>query len=300
MNKNKSGGEQHLVAAVVFSMLLWGISWPSGKILSRYCSVVNFSVYRYCIVIIVMCALLAATRTSMKMKREGIIPVLLSGLLLAAYSYFFFMGIKTGSPGAGGVLVTTMNPIMAYALGIALSRQAPSRKEALGLLLGTLAGCILLKVWDSGTAMLDSGNLYFLLAAMLWAIMSKITAKGARYGTSLGFSTWQYVVTFLCLLPFTQVAEAQTTLRSTDPVFWVNLFFSSAIVTAGATTMYFYTTTRLGAEKASSFIFLVPLCAALSSLIMLGEHIRPHTAIGGCLGIAAVYVMNRRKATKAI
>ncbi len=295
MEDNKRSSHSYLVGGVVFSMLLWGISWPSGKVLSRYCSVVNFSVYRYLIVIVVMFLLLRATRTPLKIKKQGIGAVAVSGMLLAAYSYFFFLGLKAGSPGAGGVLVTTMNPIMAYALGILLSRTAPSRKEGAGLLLGTVAGCVLLRVWDSSAAMLDSGNLFFLVAAVLWAIMSKITAKGGRYGSSLGFSFWQYIITFLCLLPFTAIAEAAQAIHIKDSAFWINLFFSSAIVTAGATTMYFYTTTKLGAEKASSFIFLVPLCAAVSSWLLLGEQIKPHTIAGGALGIAAVYVMNARK-----
>lgn len=297
MNNNKLSSQNYLVGAVVFSMLLWGISWPSGKILSHYCSVVNFSVYRYLIVIVVMFLLLRLTKTSIVVGRQGLWPVLFSGVLLAAYSYFFFMGIKLGSPGAGGVLVTTMNPIMAYALGIILSRKAPSRREALGLGLGTIAGCVLLRLWEGGSHMLDSGNIFFLLAAVLWAVMSKITAKGGRYGSSLGFSFWQYIVTFLCLLPFTQMQEAREAIHITDAIFWINLFFSAAIVTAGATTMYFYTTTRLGAEKASSFIFLVPVCAAVSSWILIGEQIKPHTIVGGALGIAAVYVINRKPKT---
>jgi drug/metabolite transporter (DMT)-like permease len=219
----------------------------------------------------------------------------ISGLLLAIYSYFFFMGLKNGAPGAGGVLVTTMNPIMAYTLGIFLNKRLPSRNEAIGLTLGVIAGVILLKLWGSMDALLDSGNLYFLLAAFTWSVMSKFTSKGGKYGTSLSFSLWQYVITLMCFLPFTNMPELQATLQTADIKFWGNLFFSSAIVTSGATTVYFYTTTKLGAEKASSFIFLVPMAAAISSWALLGEQLKLHTLAGGLLGIAAVYIMNMRR-----
>jgi drug/metabolite transporter (DMT)-like permease len=295
MQAGKQTSEKQLIAGVVFSMFLWGLSWPSGKVLTGYCSVINFSVYRYILVVVSMLALLLILKNSLWIAKEGIVSVLISGVLLAAYSYAFFRGLKAGSPGAGGVLVTIMNPIMAYSIGILLSKKLPSRNEAVGLLLGVAAGCILLKLWDNTSVLMGSGNLYFLLASFIWAVMSKFTAKGARYGSSLGFSLWQYLVTLLCLLPFTDFAEMRSALQIQDPVFWWNLFFSAVLVTAGATTMYFYTTTRLGAEKASSFIFLVPLCAALSSWLLLGEQIMVHTAIGGILGIAAVYIINRRK-----
>jgi drug/metabolite transporter (DMT)-like permease len=57
-----------------------------------------------------------------------------------------------------------------------------------------------------------------------------------------------------------------------------------------------------GAEKASSFIFMVPLGAAVSAWLLLGEHIQIHTAIGGILGISAVYMINirRKKQPKAV
>jgi len=284
-----------LVSGVIFSMFLWGLSWPSGKILSRYCSVINFSVYRYILVVATMLVLLPLLGVGFRVKKAGIPVFMVSGVLLAGYSYFFFLGLKAGSPGAGGVLVTTLNPIMAYFIGIILKRKMPSRNETAGLALGIVAGIILLKIWDNSTALLDSGNLYFLLAAFTWAVMSKFTAKGAIYGSSMGFSLWQYLVTLACLLPFTNIAEMQTAIHIKESIFWLNLFFSAVIVTAIATTVYFLATTRLGSEKASSFIFLVPLAAAVSSWLLLGERILPHTAIGGVLGMAAVYMINKRR-----
>ncbi len=284
-----------LIVGIVSSMFLWGLSWPSNKVLSHYCSAVNFTVYRYIIVVVTMVGILLVARTGFRVKKAGIPFILASGILLAAYSFLFYNGLKNGSAGAGGVLVTTMNPLMAYALNMLLKRKLPSGNELAGLTLGVIAGCVLLQLWDNTSALMDSGNLFFLAAAFTWSVMSKFTAKGAMYSSSMGFSTWQYLVTLLCLLPFTNFAELQQAIHITDSLFWLNLFFGSAIVTSGATTMYFYTTTRLGAEKASSFIFLVPLCAALSSWWLLGEHIKLHTAIGGALGMGAVYIMNKRR-----
>lgn len=291
----KQVSDKGLVTGIVFSMFLWGLSWPSGKVLAGYCTAVNFTVYRYILVVATMLLLLPSIRISFRIKRSGIPAFIASGILLAIYSYFFFLGIKKGAAGAGGVLVTTLNPIMAYIIGMVLDRRLPSRNEAAGMLLGISAGAILLKIWDN-SALLDSGNLYFLIASFLWATMSKITAGGARYGSSMSFSLWQYVVTLVCLIPFMSVEEMQSAIHIKDPRFWLNLIFGAVIVTALATTVYFYTTTRLGAEKASSFIFLVPLAAAVSSWLFLGERILPHTIAGGVLGMAAVYMINKKRA----
>jgi drug/metabolite transporter (DMT)-like permease len=298
MRQNKEA-DNYLAIGMVASMFLWGLSWPSGKVLARYCSAVNFTVYRYIFVVITMLVLLPVMGFSFRIKRKGAPVFIVSGALLAVYSYFFFLGIKNGYAGAGGVLVTTLNPIMAYMLGMALNKKLPSGGELTGLVLGIAAGLILLRIWDNTHALLNSGNLYFLLAAATWAIMSKFTARGATYGSSMGFSLWQYIITLLCLLPFTDFKEMGAAIHLADNLFWLNLLFGSVIVTAIATTIYFYTTTRLGAEKASSFIFLVPLAAAISSWMLLGEKILFNTAVGGVLGMTAVYMMNRKKKAPA-
>jgi drug/metabolite transporter (DMT)-like permease len=293
--QDKKDNGSSLIWAILGSMLLWGLSWPSGKVLTHFSSPINLSAYRYIVVFITMVLLLAVMRVPMRISRAGLLPVALSGGMLAVYSFLSFKGLQTGTPGAGGVLVTIMNPIMAYALGLIIGRRRPSANETLGLALGAVAGAVLLKAWDNTASLLDSGNIYFLLAAFTWAAMSKITSRGSRYGSSLSFSLWQYLVTLVILLPVMDMQEGRAVFAIDNFHFWLNLFFGSAIVTSIATTIYFYATTRLGAERASSFIFMVPLAATVSSWVFLGEHIKPHTAAGGLMGIAAVYIINRKK-----
>jgi drug/metabolite transporter (DMT)-like permease len=104
-----------------------------------------------------------------------------------------------------------------------------------------------------------------------------------------------YLLTFIFILPFNDFQKINDLFSSTDPKFWGNVLFSSVITTTFATTLYFFATSKIGAEKASSFIFIVPFTAALSSFFIVGEEILPHTIVGGFLGIAAVYMINRKR-----
>ncbi len=287
--------DNYLIPGIVTSMFLWGLSWPSNKVLAGFCSAINFTVYRYIVVVLTMLILLPLTKTSYKISKKGIVDFVTSGLLLALYSYFLFVGLRKGTAGAGGVLVTIMNPIIAYIMVSISKKRKPSQKEFLGLGLGLVAGLILLKVWEKDSVLSNGGNLYFLAAATIWSLMSLFTAKGSRYGSSLTFSLWQYLVTLLCLLPFTDFAEMGRAIHITNHLFWLNLIFASSIVTAIATTVFFFTTTRLGAERASTFIFLVPFAAAISSRVLLEEVIHWNTIVGGLIGITAVYIMNKKK-----
>ena len=71
------------------------------------------------------------------------------------------------------------------------------------------------------------------------------------------------------------------------------LFVSIGAIVFG-TTVYFYGTVVLGADKASAFIFIVPVSAILFSIILLGESLEISTAGGGILAMSAVYLINNK------
>jgi drug/metabolite transporter (DMT)-like permease len=193
-----------------------------------------------------------------------------------------------------------LNPILTYAITLILARKKPTRNESFGLALGLAAGAILLKLTTEAEEIFRAGNIYYLFAAVSWSTLSRFTAKAGRYGSSLAFSFWMYGLGTCIMLPFSGIDSTMTTLMHGDFTFWGNLFFSATITTSLATTFYFVATSKIGASKASSFIFMVPFSAALGSWIFLGEVIELHTIIGGILGIAAVYILNKKEKTAAI
>ncbi|HRP54294.1 MAG TPA: DMT family transporter, partial [Fluviicola sp.] len=93
--------------------------------------------------------------------------------------------------------------------------------------------------------------------------------------------------------------EMKNMLSLNELKFWGNMLFSSVITTTLATTTYFIATSRIGAEKASSFIFLVPFTAGISAYFILGETLKWNTIVGGLFGIVAVYMLNRKKELKS-
>ncbi|MDF3028644.1 MAG: protein of unknown function transrane [Fluviicola sp.] len=283
-----------LTIAMICSMVVWGISWPSNKVLTSFGSPVDLGVFRYGFVVISFLLLLIPLKTKFTISRKGIPFLLIAGALMATYNYTFLAGLKNGSPGAGGILVTTLNPVMAYGIGMLIDWKKPTRNEFIGLLFGVIAGLMLLKVWGNETIFARPGNLYFLLSALIWAVMSKFTSKSAKYGSPFAFTWWMYLVTFLCIFPFCDFTEIGKLIQTPDIHFWGNVLFSSVITTTLATTTYFFATSKIGAEKASSFIFIVPFSAAIFSFAILGEKLEINTIAGGMLGIAAVYMINRK------
>ncbi len=280
---------------MILSMTCWGFSWTSGKILSLYGAPLTISFLRFLITFISLFFILLVLREKLYIQRKGTFDLLAASVLISIYTFFFFKGLTTGKAGAGGVLVTVLNPIISYTIMLVMARRKPTRNESYGLALGLVAGVILLKLMTDADKILSAGNIYFLLASVSWAVLSLFTSRASRYGSPVSFSFWMYGVSTILMLVLSGYHPAVSVLSQADGIFWGNLFFSGTITTSLATTFYFVATSRLGASKASSFIFMVPFSAALGSWIFLQEVPQWHTVVGGLLGIAAVYILNKKE-----
>lgn len=294
MREESSSDKQLFLGGMVLSMFCWGLSWASGKVLSDYGSALNISFYRFALTFVSLLLILFFIREKLVILKKGLFDLFCAAFLIALYTYLFFKGLTLGKAGAAGVLVTILNPIISYIIMLVLKRRMPSRNEAIGLSLGILAGFILLKIWTDAEIILSSGNSYFLLASFTWAILSLFTARAARYGSPVTFSFWMYGISTIVMFILSDKTANIEIFQQGDLRFWGNLFFSSTITTSLATTFYFVATSKIGASKASSFIFLVPFSAALGSWLFLQEVPKPHTLIGGLIGVAAVYILNKK------
>ena len=77
-----------------------------------------------------------------------------------------------------------------------------------------------------------------------------------------------------------------------DWIFWLNFLVITIIGTTFATSIYFVAITKIGANEASSFIFLVPFNAIFLSWFFLDEPIYFTTIAGTILTITAVSMLN--------
>lgn len=279
---------------MMLSMFCWGLSWTSGKVISHYAEGGTIALYRFCVTFVSMIFVVWVLKINITVVRQGWIPLIICAVLISIYSYLFFQGLTLGKAGAAGVLVTILNPVISYAIMLLMQKRLPNKKESLGLALGLLAGVVLLKLWTNWEMVFDSGNSYFLLASLTWAILSIFTSKSSKYGSPVAFSFWMYGIGSLLLFLLFDKSNILELWGRTDFVFWGNMIFSATITTAFATTFYFVATSKIGASKASSFIFLVPFSATLGSWIFLSEVPMWNTVVGGCLGVVAVYVLNKK------
>ena len=293
---NKSHFPILLYTLMILAMATWGLSWTNAKVLSDYgpSSVVAF--WRFFFSSITMIPVLWLTGNDFRVTRQGMKYIFPGAVFISLYNIFFFVGTDRGSASVGGIIVPTFNPVITCIISVLLLKQVFSRKDIIGLVLGLTGGVIVLQAWTlSLEQMIANGNLFFICASISWGIMSIISGRSHGHVSTLSFSFWVYTISALIYLGVTWNKDILL-IFTYDWIFWMNMFFLSSGAMVFGTTVYFLATTRLGPEKASAFIFMVPVTALLFSVLLIGERLEVTTMIGGIMTMTAVYLINKSHA----
>ena len=280
---------------MVFAMITWGYSWVGAKILGPYGHVSTKIFLRFFFASIALIPILFKYRIPFRIDKKGFIFILWNSISLCSYNYFYFKSTHMGLAGVGGVLVTTLNPILTSLFVFSfLDRSSAKLKELVGLIMGLTGGGIIMRLWEMDIAlMISSGNIFYILASCSWVSVTITSQKSKNHIHFLTYSFWSFLSSSLLSLSFCEIESISQTINY-DWIYWLNIFLLSIVVMSFANTMYFFASSKIGAIKASSFIFVVPLTAIVFSKIILNEQVLFTTVLGGILSIIAVYLINKK------
>ncbi len=280
---------------LIVAMFLWGVAWPSSKILTEYTDSYTLTFIKFFLSSITMIPMIFFTRQKFVFSKKIFKYFAFSVIFLVVYNILFFLGLKVGYAGFGGMLVTGSNPIFTFMLIALIERVKVSNEKKVALGVGVLGTLIMLELQNNSIDdLMKEGNLLFLLASFTWSIVTIMNARSKKYVGTLVFTFYLYVassfITYLFFVPNEKALE----IFEFDSIFWINLLFTTVLSTGLATTFYFKASTIIGANQASSFIFLVPLIAMGSSNVILQEVPSISTFMGGMLMIYAVWKLNKK------
>jgi drug/metabolite transporter (DMT)-like permease len=174
-------------------MVIWGVSWASAKMITNYTNLEVILFWRLLVTFVSLIPVLWITKDSFRIPKKGIPYAIGGALVMLIYNALFFIGLRTGLSGAGGVFVTTLNPIINFFLVALLYKYKLHLWEYIGLALGLAGGLVILKVWGMSLDMLLSGgNVYFILASFTWAVLSIVTAKSKSFVSPITYSLYLY------------------------------------------------------------------------------------------------------------
>lgn len=272
-------------------MIAWGGSWVNVKVLGHYIGVYEMIFLRFSLTAISIVPIMIVFKHSFKIDLKSFILVVLTSLTLIAYMNFFYFGTKYGTASLGGAMVTTLIPIITFVLLALMRVKKVTRKDTVSLGIGAVGVLTMLHIWTFDTAhLMVIQNLYFILAAILWAVLTILSSKSTKI-SPIVFTFYMYVVTVALVWLFF-VKPSEIAYASFDAIFWINLLLIAFAATTFANTVYFLGVEKLGAAEVSSFVFLVPFSAILLSAMFLGEKVDVFIVLGTFLSLWAVKRLN--------
>ena len=280
--------------------ILWGASWPWGRVVAQAMPTFVASSMRFFIAIIPLVIWLYAAnrfRYAKKLRPNQWFGLFLTALLgVFGYSTFFIWGLKYVPAGQATVIVAT-NPVFTTIFAIWLFKEKWNKWVANGMVIA-VAGSLFAMTKGEPTQMLTNfgfGQLLLLGALVCWVAYTLLARKVLVGIDSLTATTISSIFGFLLLFIGALIAESWqdwAIVFTLDQSTWFSLIGLALGATVLAYAWYFDGVKYLGAGNAAAYIILVPILGILFSAIWLNEQVDSSLLIGGTLAVSGLGIMH--------
>lgn len=205
----------------------------------------------------------------------------------------FAWGLKLLSAGFGSVINATA-PFFGALIGVFFLHESLSSRKWTGLAVGFLGVCVLAASNHKleGSAL---GLAACLLAAFSYSVAAHYTRRQMQGVSALAIATSSQLAAVIMLAPLAIMnwPEQMPSLSS-----WLAAAALGILCTGGALLIYFDLLHTIGATRAMSVGYLIPLFGVLWGWLFLGETITLWILLGGALILGGLFVFTRETAPK--
>jgi drug/metabolite transporter (DMT)-like permease len=227
-------------------------------------------------------------------SRADVVAIVIgASTIVAANNGLLFLGQRAITPAAASVMYG-LNPILSPAVAFILLGQRLDARGVVGILLGLLGVVVIVQpspeTLTSGSTV---GRLYVLAAAAVIALGSVLMRRIDATMGSIPLTAWAMGLGAALLHVWSLVAGEAT--AGTEPTTALVLAVLVVAIpsTAAAYPIYFTLIRRIGPVRTNLVAYVVPIVAALTGWLLLGEPVTLATAIGFCVVVAGVCLLER-------
>ena len=280
---------------------LWGASWPAGRVLAQALPPMTAASWRFGMALVMLAAWLhwrgGLGRLGALSARQWLGLAVAGTFGVFGYALFFMLGLAQVPAGRAALVVTT-NPVVTTLLAAWWFGERLNRRIAAGMAIATAGALVVIthgRPWTLLAGGIGLGELLLLGCVATWVgytLIGKRLLTGIDPLTTTAVTTGIGLVLLLsAALLFEGPPALAAPMHATASV-WVAMAFLAAGATVLAYAWYFEGVSALGAGAASAYITLVPIFGVLFAALLLGERIDTYMALGGCLAVGGLGVMN--------
>lgn len=279
------------IGAVLFTMLLWGLSFISIKISVAVIPPMSLAFLRFFIASLLLYLALRQREPQTSLLKKDRSLMALAGIIgVTAYFFFENNGVKLTTASAASLIIATI-PVLTLLGDCLVFKTRLTLAKVSGVLLSTVGVVLVMHAsLDSGAGSWQ-GNMFMLGAALSWVVYSLATRPlGQRY-SQLAIVTYQTWFGTLTLLPFA-LLEA-TDWQPVSLAVWLHVLYLGIFCSALGYFLYVYGMDRLGVSSVSLFVNLIPVVAVLGGCLLLKEPLTLLQLVGGAIILFAVWLAGK-------
>jgi drug/metabolite transporter (DMT)-like permease len=291
---------------LTFMALFFGGTWVAGKVGVDAIPPITLAAGRFGIASILL-SLWARTRRvalnpsaasgsgSGRPPRVSDLPLFLGmGLTaIAGYNMLFLYGLILAPASDGAIIVPGLAPILTAVLAALILKERIGRWGIAGLLTALVGLLLVLTPGESQSRTRFLGDLLFLGGAVCWAIYSVIGKTATARFHPVNATLYGTVTGTLVLIPLAIAERGWVQLAAAPLAAWIGLLYLAIFGTVLAFVFFYEGVRRIGAARATSFAFLVPVFGVVSSVLLLGERIAMLSILGGTLVLVGLWLVQQ-------
>ncbi len=277
---------------VAVSLFFWGISYIwTDRLVTLGIPVFYFVFMRSALAGVMLFLVNVCTNNFQRIEKGDLPKFLLLGffqplIYFLAESY----GVKeTGSPAISSMVIAT-SPIFTVAAGVAFFKEKLTALNIVGILIGIGGVCLVLFSKEELGPHYIIGILLLLVAVSSEAGHGTVTKKLSSKYTSLTIVMYQFLIGSLYMVPFFCTIGLKgfemRWLTSLDV--WIPILCLGVLCSGLCFTLWITAIRGLGLAKAGMTTVMIPVVAALASVIIGREHLGAVQWLGIAVAVVGV------------
>lgn len=281
---------------MVLNTLVWGGTFIAGRVMDPGENPIVTAFVRFFLASVLLLVFCALTKESLRLpsRRHFFIQVFMAFVGIFLYTILFHWGMQTVPAGRASVIVTT-SPIFITIMAAIFYKENLTPIKVIGVLLAVLGAVIVVsygnvRAFFSGG--FNQGELLLFGCALCWAtfvILGKLMLNQLKPIVSLA---WSFMLGTLMLLPAAVASGNLSAVFSYSFNTWMGVLYLAVFSTFVGYIWYYRVLQEVGPTRASLISCMVPPCAILQAIILLGEPAGWSLVVGGITTVAGVFIVN--------
>ncbi len=269
--------------------LSWSGGWIGGKIALLSASPLAMSAVRSVIATAILIGLAIATGARVPWRRwPALIALGATGIF--GYAALVFTGLRVAPVADGALIVPTFSPVIAAVLAVPFAGEPMLRSTVAGLAVSTLGVVLIVGGGGSAGDARLLGDALILGGAACWAVYTVLGKSVLREGSPLGVTAVASAVGMLMLLAAALAEGGLASIGAWPIEAWLAILFLAIFSTVLAFVLFYRLVIRVGAARAATTSYLVPVLTLVLAALLLGERVSAVQLSGGALTLVGMRV----------